>query len=79
MLIKCNLNDWQGDVESAASFQDCLQIVGQDVYDNLITNCVDDIRVNYFLCKVHYYLNNIAQNVCNLRTVEIRAESFRKA
>ena len=37
----------QNDIESAAAFQDCLELVGQETYDNLVNSCIDDLRVNF--------------------------------
>ena len=36
---------FQNDIDSAVALTDCLTLVGQDAYHNLVTHCVDDLRV----------------------------------
>ena len=36
---------FQNDIDSTVALSDCLTLVGQDAYNNLVAHCVDDLRV----------------------------------
>ena len=40
-----HISSFQNDIDSAVALTDCLTLVGQDAYNNLVAHCVDDLRV----------------------------------